>query len=138
MPTVVIDPCRLIGALSMISCSDVALRTFELRFALLAACDMLRLVLTRWISSLKFFRKTWRNESVNLTTINTSSSIAYVHFTKLLWSGRISIGTSLLCISKHLSIISTCRSNGISIIPKCSLLAFGYKVSSYLTIYCGA
>jgi hypothetical protein len=53
-----IDPCRLVGVLSIISCRDVADRTLELREALLAACDILRFKLTRWISSLKFLRKT--------------------------------------------------------------------------------
>lgn len=46
----------------MISCRDVADSTLEFREALLAAWDILRFKLTRWISSLKFLRKTREKE----------------------------------------------------------------------------
>lgn len=64
-----IDPCRLVGVFSIISCRDVADRTLELREALLAACDILRFKLTRWISSLKFLRKTIGKKKTNVCIV---------------------------------------------------------------------
>lgn len=109
------DPCRFVGVLSIISCRDVADKTLELREALLAACDILRFKLTRWISSLKFLRKTKMTKSMRwLESPSLFPKLKLnkrrLHLTKLLCSGRISLGTSLLCTSKHLSKIWTCIS----------------------------